>query len=121
MPTMLCSYAILLDAGFVRHKLGSARNPADAAQIGAFAQQVTSLPCLTGMRLHRIYFYDAKPLEVVSTVPLGGGVIDFGASAAAARNKRLHAELLRKPFFALRFGELFHGGWRLKKRVLHRD
>jgi uncharacterized LabA/DUF88 family protein len=72
------------------------------------------------MRLHRIYFYDAKPLETVSKIPLGGGVIDFGASAAAARNKRLHAELLRKPFFALRFGELFHGGWRLKKRVLQR-
>jgi uncharacterized LabA/DUF88 family protein len=70
------------------------------------------------MHLHRIYFYDARPLEGVSTVPLGGGIVDFGRSAAAARNKRLHAELSREPFFALRYGELVHGGWRLKKRAL---
>lgn len=117
---MLSTYAILLDAGFVRHKLGSARNPVDAARIGAFAQQITLMPCVTAMRLHRIYFYDARPLEGISKIPLGGGVIDFSASAAAARNKRLHAELLRQPFFAMRFGDLFHEGWRLKKGVLHK-
>lgn len=115
---MLPSFAILLDAGFLRYKLGSARNPADAAKITAFAAAVSELPCLSGMRLHRIYFYDAKPLEGVSPLPLSGGLIDFGRSAAASRNKRLHAELAREPFFALRYGELFHGGWRLKKRVL---
>jgi uncharacterized LabA/DUF88 family protein len=113
------SYAILLDAGFVRYKLGSSRNPADAGGIRAFARQIASLPCVTGKHLHRIYFYDAKPLDLVSTPPLGGGVVDFGASSTAVRNKRIHAELLREPFFALRFGELVHEGWRLKSRVLH--
>jgi uncharacterized LabA/DUF88 family protein len=115
---MLPSFAILLDAGFLRCKLGTARTPVSATTITAFAAQVIALPCLSGMRLHRVYFYDAKPLEGVSPLPLGGGIIDFGRSAAASRNKRLHAELSREPFFALRYGELFHGGWRLKKRVL---
>jgi uncharacterized LabA/DUF88 family protein len=91
----------------------------DAAGIRAFAQQIASLPCVTGKHLHRIYFYDAKPLDFVSTTPLSGGIVDFGASSTAARNKRLHAELLREPFFALRFGELVHEGWRVKSRVLH--
>lgn len=90
----------------------------DAARVSAFVEQLIALPCVSGMRLHRVYFYDAKPLEGVSTIPLGGRVIDFGTSSTAIRNKRLHSALSREPFFALRYGELFHGGWRLKKRVL---
>ena len=70
------------------------------------------------MRLHRIYFYDAKPIEGVSTIPLGGGQVDFGSSPVAARNKSLQALLVREPFFALRFGDLVQEGWRLKKNVL---
>lgn len=117
---MSVSYALLIDGGFLRYKLGSAKNPVDAEAISAFAGQVTSLPCVAGMRLHRIYFYDAKPLEGTYKVPLSGGDIDFGANPVAARNKSIQALLLRKPFFALRFGELFHEGWRLRKKVLRK-
>ena len=60
------------------------------------------------MRLHRIYFYDAKPIEDLATIPLGGGQVDFSANPVAARNKSVQALLLREPFFALRFGELGH-------------
>jgi hypothetical protein len=81
---MSCSFAILLDAGFLRCKLGTSRSPVDAVKISSFAEQVIALPCVSGMHLHRIYFYDAKPLEGASTVPLEGGIIDFGRSAAAA-------------------------------------
>src|ERR1700759_5570078 len=102
---MSCSFAILLDAGFLRCKLGTARNPIDAARVSAFTERVASLSCVAGRPLHRIYFYDAKPLEGGSTVPLGGGIVDFGRRSPAARNKRLHAELSRDPFFALRHGE----------------
>jgi uncharacterized LabA/DUF88 family protein len=73
------------------------------------------------MHLHRIYFYDARPLEVVSRVPLGGAEIDFGASRVAARSRRIQGALVRSPFFALRFGELLHEGWRLKKAVLEQN
>ena len=83
---MTISYAMLLDGGFIRHELGTAANPADAVGIAGFTRKVTALPCLTGMRLHRIYYYDAKPLEGRAPIPLGGGRIDFGASPVAARN-----------------------------------
>jgi uncharacterized LabA/DUF88 family protein len=117
---MVISYAVLLDGGFLRHKLGARKAAVDAAGISAFTDQIAALSCLAGMRLHRIYFYDAKPLEAVSRIPLDGGTIDFGTSAVAARNKQLQAALIRKPFFALRFGELFHEGWRLRKNVLQK-
>lgn len=61
------SYAILLDGGFLRVKLGRLRARVDAAAISSFAGWVSALPCLSGMRLHRIYFYDSKPCRRLNT------------------------------------------------------
>lgn len=109
-----------MDGGFLRHKLPM-RRQAGAAGISAFAAAVACLPCVTGMRLHRIYFYDSKPLQGSAPKPLGGGRAEFGSSVSAARNISVHAALSREPFFALRFGELFLEGWRLKGRVLRKS
>ena len=79
---------------------------------------MSKLKCLDGMRLHRIYFYDSRPLEVSERKPLDGELIDFGASETAARNKSLQAALAKEPFFAMRFGELHLEGRRLKTKVL---
>jgi uncharacterized LabA/DUF88 family protein len=118
---MTLSYALLLDGGFLRYKLSKLRTPVDAAAVSAFAARVSALPCLGGMRLHRIYFYDSKPLETQARKPLGGGTIDFAASGVAVQNSNLQACLMREPFFALRFGELHLEGWRLRRRVLRRS
>ncbi len=74
--------------------------------------------CLGEMCLHRIYYYDAQPLEGITTAPLGGGALNFGATEVAKRNKRIHADLMKRPFFALRFGELCHEGWNLDHKIL---
>ena len=73
------------------------------------------------MRLHRIYFYDARPLTGTATVPLAGGKVDFGATPVVARSNSLQAALKREPFFALRYGELIHEGWRLKSKVMRKS
>lgn len=70
------------------------------------------------MRLHRIYYYDAKPVEGEADIPLTGGKYNFGASDVAARNKAIQSALKREPFFALRFGELSHDGWHLRPKIL---
>jgi uncharacterized LabA/DUF88 family protein len=114
------SYAILLDGGFLRRKLGTTVSPASASRITAFVEKLRALPSVEGMRLHRIYYYDAKPLQGVIRTPLGGKTIDFGVTPAAVRNHRIQAVLHREPFFALRFGELLHHGWNLKQRTLNR-
>jgi uncharacterized LabA/DUF88 family protein len=115
---MTISYAMLLDGGFIRYRLPGRNHHVDAPGISAFARAVSALPCLQGMRLHRVYFYDSKPLEAVEAKPLGGGTIDFGSSATALRNRKLHQGLAREPFFALRFGDLALEGWRLQRRAL---
>lgn len=117
---MAISYAMLLDGGFLRRKLGTSKKPVDALAISEFTSQAANLPCLSGMRLHRIYFYDSRPLETLEEKPWGGGAIDFGRSEAAARNKSLQAALTKEPYFALRFGELYLEGWRLKRKVLQK-
>jgi len=92
---------MLLDGGFLRYKLSKRQTPVDAAGISAFTASISALPCLRGMRLHRIYFYDSKPLETSENKPLGGGRIDFGVTAAAARNKSLQSPAMK---FARREG-----------------
>jgi uncharacterized LabA/DUF88 family protein len=117
---MCVSFAILLDGGFVRRKLGTTKRAVDAAGISEFTSRISALPCVARMRLHRIYYYDARPIEGVATMPLGGGQVDFGVNPVATRNKSLQALLFREPFFALRFGELVFEGWRLKKKILNK-
>jgi uncharacterized LabA/DUF88 family protein len=115
----LC-YAMLLDGGFLRRKLGTSASPTTAKRIADFAKAVQEFPCVSGMRLHRIYYYDARPLDGVANVPLGGGLRDFGASDLASQNRSIQADLPKEPFFALRFGELSHDGWHLKPRIQNR-
>lgn len=117
---MPIAYAMLLDGGFVRRKLGTTQNPVDAAGIIRFVQAARAMPCLQDLRLHRIYYYDSKPIEGTANTPLGGPVVDFGGSPVAARNKSIQASLHREPYFALRYGELHHEGWHLKPRILTR-
>lgn len=116
----LC-YAVLLDAGFLRYQLGKKGQPAEATDIEAFVEKIKKLPHLAGMRLHRVYFYDSKPLEGGSENPVDGSRVDFGSSDTAATNRSLHAHVSRLPFFSMRYGELYLEGWGLKKWFLRNN
>ena len=97
---MSISYAMLLDGGFIRHKLSTSSNPVNAAAIRDFTSAVGRLPCLAGMRLHRICFYDSRPLQGTETKPLGGGLMDFGATLGhgVRDGLREHADLVVDQF-----------------------
>jgi len=92
----------------------------DEKAVLAFVATVAALPELKDMRLHRIYFYDSKPLGDTSINPIDGSTIDFGKSATFSRNTRMHEALCRAPFFSMRYGELHQQGWELKRRVLNK-
>lgn len=112
------SYAILIDAGFLKRKLGSQQSPLTVAQVEAFIQQIQTHPALHGMVLHRIYYYDAPPLASRVNKPLNGGQVDFSLTPLARANQALNAALVRLPFFALRQGELSFRGWRVRGAAL---
>lgn len=111
-------YAILIDGGFVKRKLGSAAAPMTSGRLDQFIQRVRAAEALAGMRLHRIYYYDAMPLDTVERKPLNGGKIKFGEQNTALRNHALFRELARLPYFALRMGDLAFRGWKLDARRL---
>jgi hypothetical protein len=68
-------YAILIDAGFLKRKLGSHSKPLDIAGVHAFLAMLRAQDALADMRLHRVYWYDAPPLESRVAKPLLGGRI----------------------------------------------
>lgn len=106
------SFAIFLDAGFVKHKLKGTNNvPVTAGQISALIDEIRKHPNLQSLDLHRAYFYDARPMDGLVTRP-DGTQIDFGKTDLARINKALHRDLIHVPFLSLRFGELNLQGWK---------
>lgn len=113
-------FAVLIDGGFAKRKLGSAVKPATAADFGKLVDSISAHHALTGQRLHRVYYYDAEPLEGTEQTPLGGAQVDFGKQAIAARSKALFDELARQPFFSLRLGETQFNGWDIAAKTLQK-
>jgi len=114
------SYAILIDGGFAKRKLGTYNEAAVASDFERLIDRITDLEQLSGMRLHRIYYYDSAPLQTSRDKPLQGGMVEFGATPQVAKAKQLFSELSRMPFMALRLGELSFQGWKLQPKKLLR-
>jgi uncharacterized LabA/DUF88 family protein len=115
--TML-NYAILIDGGFAKRRLGTSKNLANAETFRRLVQDLCRAEVLTGMRLHRVYYYDSVPLESAHPKPLGGGVVEFGATPVASRARSLFDQLSQQPFMALRLGELSFHGWAVTAKKL---
>lgn len=114
------SYAILIDAGFLKRKLGSQAHPATAEQITHFVERLRGHRDLSGLTLHRIYYYDAPPLKESVKLPLStSGRMNFAATDLAKHNSALLQKLAHAPFFALRLGEVAFRGWKLNQRRLN--
>ena len=111
-------YAILIDAGFVKQKLGSRSDPMTADRLIAFVEAIRRRLDGKANALHRIYYYDAPPLEDEIEKPLNGGKMHLGQSWVARTNKSILERLKRAPYFALRLGELSFNGWKLRHGVL---
>ena len=112
------SFAVLIDAGFLKRKLGSRESPLTAEATCRFIDELGNHSQLSDLHLHRVYFYDAPPLTARVQKPLEGGTVEFGNSQLARTNQRLHQELRDVPFISLRMGELRFRGWKLDNRRL---
>ena len=109
----------MIDGGFAKRKLGSAQRPATAGDFQRLVSSLSVQPALSGMRLHRVYYYDSMPLESTHTKPLGGSIVDFGTNPLTQRSKTLFKNLANQPFTALRLGDLAFEGWRVSEKALN--
>ncbi len=116
-------FAILLDAGFLKRKLGSSKKPMTAKQVVEFTKTIAKRKELEDYKLHRIYYYDAEPMAGKKPIPLTGGSgswsqYDFSTTAVHHANKQLLKDLMKEPFFAVRLGEVIFRGWLVKPNKL---
>ncbi|AWP23824.1 NYN domain-containing protein [Acidiferrobacter sp. SPIII_3] len=111
-------YAILIDGGFLKKKLGSQRSPLDGVRFDVFLETLKAQSALSTLLLHRIYYYDAPPFEESVDKPLNGGKTNFGTTPLSRQNKALFERLRETPFVSLRLGELAFRGWKLTKQRL---
>lgn len=112
------TFAILIDAGFAKSKLGSARNPVEAEDFERLVKNICSQDLLADKYLYRVYYYDAPPFSKTKNRPLNGGPHAFGSDTLTLHNKRLLQELKTIDYFALRMGEIRFRGWELDQRRL---
>jgi uncharacterized LabA/DUF88 family protein len=112
------NYAILIDGGFAKRKLGTAKSPAKAEDFLRLVDSLKLCDALKHWSLHRVYYYDSIPLESAHEKPLNGGKVEFGSSSVSSRAKQLFDGLANQPFTALRLGELSFEGWRIKRKTL---
>jgi uncharacterized LabA/DUF88 family protein len=108
-------YAVLIDGGFIRRKLGSRAEPTSLAQVISFLARLKAHPALACMKLHRVYWYDAPPLESSARRPLRGGRVNFKATHLAQTTRALLHGLRTLPHVSMRSGELVFRGWRVRR------
>ncbi len=116
----MLSYAILIDAGFAKRKIGSQRDPATSGKFQRLVDKIKDSPHLAGHRLHRVYFYDAEPIDGVQKNPLSSESVNFGLSPVVQKSMQLFQELARVPFFSLRLGACTFNGWGVSKRLINK-
>lgn len=117
-------YAILIDAGFIKRKIGSIDTPLTAKKVVEFTGKIKARDELKDLFLHRIFYYDAEPLTTKKPKPLTGGqgkweIYDFSSTQMHQTNLQLLEDLKRQPFFAVRLGEVHFRGWSVKQHRLN--
>lgn len=116
-------YAILIDAAFLKRKLGSRQAPISTQNVVGFIEKIKARSEISGLTLHRVYYYDAEPLHGTKLKPLTGGKqqgehFDFSSTLSYKANKQLIQELKKQAFFAVRLGEVSFRGWLVKPQIL---
>jgi uncharacterized LabA/DUF88 family protein len=105
--------AILLDLGFVLHKLRSllGKRHATAVEVRDFA-----LRCMQpDEELFRIYCYHCLPYGEREIHPFTRAVVDFGASPVFTAMSRFMRDLAVLDNVAFRSGQLSFDGWLIKR------
>jgi uncharacterized LabA/DUF88 family protein len=112
-------YAILLDGGFVVTKLRKKlRRFPTAEDLVELCERIQSHQFLSGLKLLRIYFYNAPPYADSIINPINNAKLRLASSESVSQNSRLHDKLELKPDFALRMGVTVCHGWKVSRKAL---
>lgn len=111
-------YAVLIDGGFIKRKIGSRAKPTTISDVAHFLDCLKAHDALKTLQLHRIYWYDALPLQGSAIRPLRGGRVDFGRTSMTQANRELLSKLCVLPHVSVRRGDLVFHGWKVRSEKL---
>jgi len=113
-------YAIIIDGGFLKKKLGwkLKKKIIQPQYIIKHCQDLSNHADLKDHELFRIYYYDCPPYQKMGTNPINQTQINFSNTAYATQNQRILDTLELTPGFAVRKGVLGLRGWKLGDKAL---
>lgn len=116
---MTNKYAILLDGGFVIHKIKETKKAfPEVDDVLAVCEEIINWDVLKNKELLRTYFYHAPPASGILKNPIDKSETNLNTSMAALNSQKLLDLLEMKPNFALRLGETISAGWQLGKNAM---
>lgn len=113
----MSKYAILVDAGFLKHKINDSKQPISEITIEAATSLIQGAVELSQSTLYRIYYYDSPPLEKSLINPINTELYARYMPEKTAQRKQLLHKLSKLPYYAIRKGDIVDRGWELDKRV----
>jgi uncharacterized LabA/DUF88 family protein len=108
--------AIMIDGAFIRKKFRVAeKREISAVDIQKIVQKALVLVSISGQN-YRAYFYDCKPCNTKTSLPISHSPFDFEKSPQYRSGQKLLNDIKMLPFFAVREGVLSFNGWTLKQK-----
>ena len=104
-----------MDGGFIKKKIQHQPTPL------ALAEKIVEIAsaCIDTAEeeLYRIFYYDCEPFGGTVKGLAGGPRIDFSVTPQHVHQTALLAHLAKKPYVAVRKGELSYRGWKLRSQI----
>lgn len=116
MGMCIMETAVMIDGAFIRKKFRSAeKRDITAADIQIIVKQALVLASVYEHN-YRAYFYDCKPCDAKTSLPISHSAFDFEKSPQYRSGLKLINDIKMLPFFAVREGVLSFNGWTLKQK-----
>ncbi|MFZ8100335.1 NYN domain-containing protein [Staphylococcus arlettae] len=112
--------AIIVDGQFLLHRIRDAQSSTQYPNLEDQYNFLTNLINSNDEELFRIFYYQGSPNKQTVDKPISKDKINFSESQINKYSSNLITELLNKDFVAMRLGDTFFRGWKLKNPVLEK-
>lgn len=112
--------AIIVDGQFLLHRIRDAQSSTQYPNLEDQYNFLTNLINSNDEELFRIFYYQGSPNKQTVDKPISKDKINFSESQINKYASNLITELSNKDFVAMRLGDTFFRGWKLKNPVLEK-
>ena len=112
--------AIIVDGQFLLHRIRDAQSSTQYPNLEDQYNFLTNLINSNDEELFRIFYYQGSPNKQTVDKPISKDKINFSESQINKYSSNLITELSNKDFVAMRLGDTFFRGWKLKNPVLEK-